>query len=144
MARVFRRKHAAQPIADLNVTNMIDLGFTLLIIFMIATPLIQQEQTIRVNLPAETKSAQQKPEKTSDQHAVLIEANGSYHLDNDPATLTLPQLRTRLRALAGGRDRIVIHIRGDAAVPYGKVMQVIDELKQLDLLSISFDTKPKP
>ena len=34
MARVFRRKHTAHPIADLNVTNLIDLGFMLLIIFM--------------------------------------------------------------------------------------------------------------
>jgi biopolymer transport protein TolR len=127
MARIFRRKHTAQPIAELNVTNMIDLGFTLLIIFMIATPLFQQEQTIRVNLPAESKSAQQKPDKATDKHSVWVEANGRYHLDDDPAGLTLPQLKTKLRGLAGGKDKIVIHIRGDDAVPYGKVMQVIDE-----------------
>jgi hypothetical protein len=64
MARNFRRPHATQPIADLNVTNLIDLGFMLLIIFMVATPLInQQEQTTRVNLPAIAKVPQQKPDK---------------------------------------------------------------------------------
>jgi biopolymer transport protein TolR len=144
MARIFRRKHTAQPIAELNVTNMIDLGFTLLIIFMIATPLFQQEQSIRVNLPSESKSAQQKPEKAPNMHSVWIEANGRYHLDNDAAVLTLPQLKTKLRSFGGGREKIVIHIRGDDAVPYGKVVQVIDELKKLDLLSIAFDTQPKP
>ena len=58
MARTFRRRQTAAPISELNVTNLIDLGFTLLIIFMIATPLIQQEQTIPVNLPAEGKKNQ--------------------------------------------------------------------------------------
>ena len=62
MARTFRRQRTASPIADLNLTNLIDLGFTLLIIFMISTPLIQSEQTIPVNLPVEAKSEQAKPD----------------------------------------------------------------------------------
>jgi biopolymer transport protein TolR len=144
MARIFRRKHTAQPIAELNVTNMIDLGFTLLIIFMIATPLFQKEQTIRVNLPAESKSPQAKPDKAIDQHSVWVLANGSYHLDNDASALSFPQLRNKLQSYAGGKDKIVIHIRGDDAVPYGKVVQVIDELKKNNLLSLAFDTKPRP
>ena len=144
MARVFRRKHTAQPIAELNITNLVDLGFTLLIIFMIATPLIQQEQTIRVNLPGESKSTQQKPDKSLEHHAVLIEADGRYHVDTDTATLTLPQLKNKLQSFTRGKDKIVVHIRGDDAVPYGKVVKVIDELKKLDLLSIAFDTQPRP
>ena len=43
MARSFRRQHTRHPISELNVTNLIDVAFTLLIIFMIATPLIQEE-----------------------------------------------------------------------------------------------------
>ena len=70
MARTFRRKQAAHPISELNVTNLIDVAFTLLIIFMIATPLIQQEQTIPINLPTESKSPQQRPDK--DQRFVAI------------------------------------------------------------------------
>ena len=58
MARIFRRQRNLHPVAELNVTNMVDLGFTLLIIFMITTPLIQSEQTIPVNLPVESKKAQ--------------------------------------------------------------------------------------
>ena len=56
MARNFRRHRTSHPIADLNVTNLIDLGFMLLIIFMVATPLIQQEQTVPVNLPTVAKA----------------------------------------------------------------------------------------
>jgi len=64
MARNFRRtRSATHPIADLNVTNLIDLGFMLLIIFMVATPLIQQEQTIPVNLPTVSKAPQPSPSR---------------------------------------------------------------------------------
>src|SRR5437764_3623020 len=103
MARNFRRPRSAQPIAELNVTNLIDLGFMLLIIFMIATPLIQQEQTIPVKLPAESKSSQQKPDRNTKFHSVSIDARGQFYLDNDTTPLSLPTLKSRLNALS--RDK---------------------------------------
>ena len=80
MARTFRRQRTAHPIADLNLTNLIDLGFTLLIIFMIATPLINQEQTIPVTLPTESKSAQQKPDPKTRFVAISVDARGNIYL----------------------------------------------------------------
>ncbi|MBL4574596.1 MAG: biopolymer transporter ExbD, partial [Opitutaceae bacterium] len=46
MARSFHRKKSMTALSELNVTALIDLGFALLIIFMISTPLIEQEQTL--------------------------------------------------------------------------------------------------
>ena len=76
MARNFRRYRGSHPIADLNVTNLIDLGFMLLVIFMVATPLMQQEQAVGVNLPSVAKSAQ--PKSTPDERhvAVGVDARG--------------------------------------------------------------------
>src|SRR5207237_6012846 len=100
MARNFRRSRAtAQPIADLNVTNLIDLGFMLLIIFMIVTPLIQQEQTIPVNLPTVAKTPQPKTDTEDHFVAVGVDAKGFY-VDNANSPLTLAQLRVRLTAMA--------------------------------------------
>ena len=48
MARTFRRQRQLNPVAELNITNLVDLGFTLLIIFMIATPLIQSSPPRRL------------------------------------------------------------------------------------------------
>lgn len=63
MARTFRTRRSMHAVAELNVTNLIDVAFTLLIIFMIATPLINnQEQTIPLNLPVESQSEQAKPD----------------------------------------------------------------------------------
>src|ERR1041384_4446253 len=100
MARTFRHRQTAAPISELNVTNLIDLGFTLLIIFMIATPLIQQEQTIPVNLPTESKSPQHPPDKDARFVAISMDARGNYYLDNRTSPVPLAELRVRLRGFA--------------------------------------------
>jgi biopolymer transport protein ExbD len=139
MARTFRRQRQSQPIADLNVTNLIDLGFTLLIIFMIATPLITQEQTIPVNLPQASKSPQVKVDSSTHFVAVSIDAQGRYYLDSQPVPVTLTELRERFRGYATRANPPVIRIRGDRKVPYAKIIQLMDELQAANLLKFTFD-----
>ncbi|QYM77754.1 biopolymer transporter ExbD [Horticoccus luteus] len=139
MARTFRRKQAAHPISELNVTNLIDVAFTLLIIFMIATPLIQQEQTIPINLPAESKSAQQPPDKDQRFVAISINGQGEYYVSDQPVSFR--ELQSKLRAFAEEAKPPVIRIRGDAKVPYEKVIQLMDELKKNNLSKVTFDTQ---
>ena len=141
MARTFRRRQTAAPISELNVTNLIDLGFTLLIIFMIATPLIQQEQTIPVNLPRESRSPQQKPDKDARYVAIAIDARGNYYLDNSTTPVPYAQLKLRLRGFAAEAKPPIMRIRGDAKLPYEKVIQLMDELKKNNLLKFTFDTQ---
>jgi biopolymer transport protein ExbD len=141
MARTFRRRQTAAPISELNVTNLIDLGFTLLIIFMIATPLIQQEQTIPVNLPHESKSPQQKPDKDQRFVAISIDARGNYYLDNRTSPVSYAELKTRLRGFAAEAKPPVMRIRGDAKLPYEKIILLMDELKKNNLLKFTFDTQ---
>ena len=140
MARIFRRPRASHAIADLNVTNLIDLGFILLVIFMIATPLIQQEQTVGVNLPSVAKAPQPKVKSDERHVAVAIDARGFY-VDNQPSPLTLAQLRTRLTALAAEPKPPVIRVRGDATVPFQKVAEVMTELQRAGLTRITIDSK---
>ena len=139
MARTFKRPRQSHPIAEMNVTNLIDLGFTLLIIFMISTPLIDQEQTIPVKLPIESKSMQAKPEMGDHFIAVSIDAAGVFYLENH--AIPLPDLRSRLRAYSAESKPPIIRIRGDASVPYQKIVQLMDELKKANLLKFTFDTQ---
>lgn len=141
MARTFRRPRQSHPIAEMNVTNLIDLGFTLLIIFMIATPLINQEQTIPVNLPSESKSAQQKPDKSTHYVAISIDAKGNTYLDDRPTPIGQAELTSRLRLYGAEAKPPVIRIRGDAHVPYEKIVQLMDELKKDNLTKFTFDTQ---
>lgn len=139
MARTFKRHRHVQPIAELNVTNLIDLAFTLLIIFMIATPLITQEQTIPIDLPTESRSLQAKVDKDTRFVTITVQANGNYYIDD--VLVTLPRLKTRLRAFGAEEKRPVIRFRADKSVPYEKIIQVWDELKKNNLTKMTFDTK---
>ncbi|MEO6244330.1 MAG: biopolymer transporter ExbD [Opitutaceae bacterium] len=142
MARNFRRHRSAHPIADLNVTNLIDLGFILLVIFMIATPLIQQEQTIPVNLPTVSKAPPAKTESTDRFVAVGVDAKGFY-VDNLKVPLTLAELRVRLHTYATELKPPVIRIRGDAAVPYQRVAELFSEVQRAGLSRITIDSQAK-
>jgi biopolymer transport protein ExbD len=139
MARTFRTKRQTHPIAELNVTNLIDLGFMLLIIFMLTTSASKQEQTIPVNLPIESRSPQKKSD-ASKYVVVTVKAEGFY-LDADPAGLSLRQLQARLAELSANAAKTVIRIRGDESVHYEKIIQLMDALKKADLTQITFDTQ---
>jgi biopolymer transport protein TolR len=125
----------------MNVTNLIDLGFTLLIIFMIATPLINQEQTIPVTLPSESRSTQVKPDKSLHYVAISIDAKGNTYLDERTTPVGLAELQSRLRLYGTETKPPVIRIRGDARVPYEKIVSLMDELKKANLLKFTFDTQ---
>ena len=141
MARTFRRRHAAHPIADLNVTNLIDLGFILLVIFMIATPLMTQEQQIPVKLPSESKSPQETPDKEARFVTISVDAKGRYFLENVNTPLSLAELRVRLRGYGAAAKPPVMSVRGDGDVSYSKIIQLVDELKKANLLKLHWVTE---
>ena len=139
MARTFRRQRSLNAIAELNVTNLIDLGFTLLIIFMIATTVTRQEQTMPVNLPVESKSLQTKPDPDDRFESITIRANGTCDLGG--RQLTLPQLARELTSFAGQPKPPVFRIRMDAKTTAQQFISVMDELKKHGLFKITFDTQ---
>ena len=123
MARNFRRNRTTHPIADLNVTNLIDLGFILLIIFMVASSVMKQEQTVPVELPMESVSAQQKSDPKERSESITVMPDGGVLLGDRP--LTIRQLADQL-------------VRKSTAQQFVAVM---DELKKHNLVKISFDTQ---
>lgn len=139
MARNFRRHRATHPIADLNVTNLIDLGFILLIIFMVASSVMKQEQTIPLELPVESVNAQQKPDPNQRNESITVMPDGGVLLGDRP--LTIRQLAEQLARFAAEPKPPVIHLRMDAKSTVQQMVTVIDELKKHNLLKISFDTQ---
>jgi biopolymer transport protein TolR len=139
MARIFRRPRHLHPVAELNVTNMVDLGFTLLIIFMITTPLIQQEQTIPVNLPVEGKKAQAQPD--TEYQSVSIDRAGNYYFGSK--RVGFAELTSNLAAVAAKPKQPVIRIRADLSLQWQQVVRLMDEIKKQNLTKITFDTEAK-
>jgi biopolymer transport protein TolR len=139
MARTFKRPRSSHPISDLNVTNLIDVAFTLLIIFMIATPLIQQEQTIPVNLPVESKSQQSKPDPDTRFETITIRADGTCLIGS--RQVPLHGMRNALALYAAEAKPPVFRIRMDAAATAQQFITVMDALKQNNLSKVTFDTQ---
>ncbi len=140
MARTFRRSRQMHPIAELNVTNLIDLGFTLLIIFMIATPLINHEQTIPVNLPIVAPSQQSKPDPDQKFENITIKADGTIILGSQ--VMSLPELSRALATFAAQNKPPVFRLRWDAKANGQQIASVWSELeKNKQLNKVSIDTQ---
>jgi biopolymer transport protein ExbD len=137
MARDFKRAKKLAVISDLNMTPLIDLAFSLLIIFMITTPVIEQYN--RIDLPEQSTSPLQPPPKTEDKF-ITIDAEGSYQWGND--SISMEQLESRLDEIANAQgEQPVIHIRADRKLTYQKVIDVVNMLKERNLTKLSLDTK---
>ena len=139
MARNVRRNRTTHPIADLNVTNLIDLGFILLIIFMVASSVMKQEQTVPVELPMESVSAQQKSDPKERSESITVMPDGGVLLGDRP--LTIRQLADQLARFAAQPKPPVMHLRLDAKSTAQQFVAVMDELKKHNLVKISFDTQ---
>jgi len=139
MARTFRQRRQMHAVAELNVTNLLDLAFVLLIIFMIATPLITAEQTVPVDLPVESKSPQNAPDPDTKFEAIVIKADGTCMVGS--RSVPLNRLVQELATYSGQSKPPVFRIRMDANATAQQFMTVMDALKQNNLSKISFDTK---
>lgn len=137
MARDFKRKNKLAVISDLNVTPLIDLAFSLLIIFMITTPVIEQYN--RIDLP-DQPSVQDQPLPEIDDEFITIDAEGTYHWGQ--VKVSKDELEERLdRIAASSGEQPVIHLRGDRSLRYQKIFDVINMLKARNLTKLSLDTK---
>ena len=137
MAKDFKRPQKLAVISDLNMTPLIDLAFSLLIIFMITTPVI--EQFNRVDLP-EQQSADSQPPPVVDDKFITIDAQGLYHWGKDP--IGKDELGSQLDEISKATgEQPTIHIRGDRNLLWQQIVDVINMLKERNLTRLSLDTK---
>ncbi len=133
--RKFDVRNRLNALTEINVTPLIDLAFALLIIFMIATPLL--EQTIPINLPAEVA----KPQREIDLpiQVLSIDAQGRFYWGAN--LVSDSEMAERLGRLSSDGEQPILRIRADKQLPYYRVIELIDLVKQHDLVKISLDTE---
>jgi biopolymer transport protein ExbD len=126
-----------QPYDDINITPMLDLAYVLLVTFIILTT--ASVQGVRVNSPeTRTLSNLARPQT----RAVTITADGAMYLDAYP--VTLEQMNTTLAQYKAGNPNLPVVIKGDAAAPYEKIVDVLAALKKLDITQIGLVTRRVP
>jgi biopolymer transport protein ExbD len=123
-----------QPYDDINITPMLDLAYVLLVTFIILTT--ASVQGVRVNAPQTNAVSNLARPQT---RAVTVTADGAIYLDAYP--VTIDQLRTSLGQYKAANPNLPVVLKGDAAVQYDKIVQVLQVAKQLDITQIGLVTK---
>ncbi|MDF0490359.1 biopolymer transporter ExbD [Sphingomonas sp. H39-1-10] len=118
---------------EINVTPMLDLAYVLLVIFILmATASVQG---IKVDLPkASSAQSLSQPQTIT----LTVGADGQVFMDAFPVTLS--DLEARLRNAKASNPDVPIVLKGDQVAQYGKVTEVLDLLRQLDLNKVGLVT----
>jgi biopolymer transport protein TolR len=136
MAR-FRRQNNTEhkPLAEINVTPLVDVVLVLLIIFMVTAPMLQMG--IDVNLPrVKAKTINVSEEK------LVLTINGKQEIYLNEFKTTLPDLSTKLESIFKTRVDRELFMRADKEVPYGYVVQVMSEVRKAGIDKLGMITEP--
>ena len=118
------------PLAEINVTPLVDVMLVLLIIFMVTAPMMSRG--IDVSLPA-ANQPQIEPETRTE---VTVNAREQIFVDARPVNILL--LEEQLRGMMEGRTSKVVYLRADEGLRYGKVIEVVDKIKKAGVEQIGF------
>jgi biopolymer transport protein TolR len=130
-----RRGVRQQAFTEINITPFVDVMLVLLVIFMVAAPMMTAGVT--VDLPqtsAGPVSGQDEP------LSVSIAADGKVYIQK--TAVAVKDLGSKLKAIAGAKKDTRIFVRGDKAVDYGKIMQVVGEINAAGFGKVALITDP--
>ena len=127
-----RGRNGRAPMAEINVTPLVDVMLVLLIIFMVTAPLLVAG--VPVDLPDSKAKALQEQ---SDEISVSIDGTGAVFMDD--AELAPGELGDRLAGKCGEKPPLVT-LRADRSLDYGRVMAVMGELNAAGCNAVSLVT----
>ena len=125
----------SRPMADINVTPLVDVILVLLIIFMVTAPMMQQ--VVDVDLPQTTS----QPIEGQEQRLVVsINAKREVFVNQEKVDPAL--LRRHLERSTAARFNREVFLRADRSVPYGFVVRIMAEIKNAGIEKLGMVTEP--
>ena len=132
-----------RAVAEINVVPYIDVMLVLLIIFMVTAPMLMQG--VQVDLP----DAPAEPVENQDSEPLIVSVDRAGRLfvnlgRNDEQALELATIEQRVSAVLRRDPDKPVLVWGDAAVPYGRVVEVMTALQASGASSVGLVTEEPP
>jgi biopolymer transport protein TolR len=107
-----------RPMSEINVTPLVDVMLVLLVVFMVAAPLLT------VGVPVDLPQTQAPP-ITEPKEPLVITINGEGRIYIQETEVPTDSLIPRLQAITGSNPDALLYVRGDRAINYGRVVEVM-------------------
>lgn len=135
MPRHRQSLNALATSAEINVTSLVDVAFTLLVIFIITAPILQGG--VEVDVPR----AQAEP--ISSPEGVIVSIDGEGRIFIGDAELEWDEFEVALRDVVEQEQANSIYLRADQGVPYGQVLRALGAMKAMDLATVGLVADPE-
>jgi biopolymer transport protein TolR len=126
-----------RPMAEINITPMVDVMLVLLVIFMVAAPLMVAG--VPVDLPRTSAARVSMPKKPM---VVTLTADGMVQIREEQIAKT--ELVNRLLAIRAAEGDNVVYVRSDKASHYGDVMELLGRIGEAGYQRLSLLSQPQP
>lgn len=124
------RRQRYRPMAEINVTPMVDVMLVLLIVFMVAAPLLTVG--VPVDLPKTQAQTINDPKEP-----LIITVNAAGEIYVQEQKLDSDSLVPKLQAITNNNPEAVIYVRGDRTINYGRVMEVMGLIASAGFTKVS-------
>ncbi len=121
--------------AEINVTSLVDVVLTLLVIFMITAPMMQGGVEVKVPR-ARTESV-----PSAEGLVVSIDRTGQIFVGS--AQVQWEQFESMFPQLVKEKGANSVYLRADEGVPYGSVVRVLGAMKAADVASVGLIAEPE-
>ena len=113
-----RGRSRRAPMAEINVTPLVDVMLVLLVVFMVTAPLLT------VGVPVELPQTQAPP-INEQKEPLVITVNREGVIFIQETSVPVESLIVRLQSITGGNPDAVLYVRGDKEINYGRVLEVM-------------------
>jgi len=129
-----KQQYNLDLVSDINVTSLVDVMMTLLIIFIIVAPMM--EQGIDITLP----TAEPKRIDVAEVLTISVAENERVYLEGQ--RVTMEELAERLANVHAAREDVAVLVKADTDLKYGRVVEVLDTVRGVGITRLAMATKP--
>lgn len=127
------------PMADINVTPLVDVMLVLLIVFMITMPVLTH--SLQIELPTTSQQADNKPKPKQETKPTIIQIDesGSYAFGADSQEhLNIDAVKQRLQEIKQNNPDAIVGISAHKEVPYDFVAKALDVVRETGFSKVGF------